>query len=392
MRSSLCVLIVVVALCNLSTASLSDTQTFDTVWAQLPIPWANSSFSPLGWQMGYLMGIDDQLFMTSSVEYLNGRNYVWQTYLYEFNLQLELTATLNLTSINPTSPIGSKYSFGNSNNKQLYLFSMGTGPSLFSVAQVDTTSMSVVTVKQFNGTVWSGFINYEGTEVIYVTQAGPKGVNALVLNATGLAMLGSFPLNPPQGDQWVSYPSCIASNNDPTVAYCSCELIKGNREAEYIFTLSLTNFRTTANIETSLFFMEVAYPGISSPADLFVLSNYPVGQNYFFNLTGYSSDLKQVWQVELPPNTDLVFGMVSVGNSVVVSISPKVFANVVMGYDSSTGQQNGQWNNTTPYPVSLPYVGVPPPIFESNAVWDLLSVDLASNGTAWLVDVQVTIN
>jgi len=146
-----------------------------------------------------------------------------------------------------------------------------------------------------------------------------------------------------------------SSNNEPNLAYCSCNLQKGRNYWDLIFTLSLTTFKMVTLIEASPLYMAVAYPGFSSPADLFTLVTYEVNEEYiFYNVTGYSSDLKQVWQVELPSDTDFAGGIITVGNSVLVFMGSKD-GNLLLEFDSSTGQQIGQWTNHTPYSVRLYY-------------------------------------
>jgi len=363
MMKCVSILTLLVGFCCLSSGSiLSSVQSINATYVDVPRP----SYIPSDWEAatyGSLMGIGDNVYMFAAFILPTGT----ESYLYEFNSDLELTSTLNLTYINSEVAIGYDSTFGNSFNKQIYMLSQTI------LVQVDSVSMQVVNTQTFSEALIDGFSNYQGSEVVYFGSYQNE-VGFMVLSATNLAFINFYALDLPSGYQWAAYPYCRPSNIDQTLAYCSCELI-AETYVLYTFSLSLTTFKMLNYIETSGDLV-VAYPDSSSTADLFILSDYEASKVYYYNLTGYTSTLQVVWQVELPTNTDAVYSIQSAGNSIIVSIiQTKTYANVLLEYDSNTGELIGQWQNTTPCDLVFDD-STPAPFYESNGNWNLIGLGL----------------
>jgi len=229
----------------------------------------------------------------------------------------------------------------------------------------------------FNSSLSSGFTIDSGRKLVFFFE-DIQNTGFIILNPTTLQQEGFYPISPPTGYSWAAYPYCRPSGINKAIAFCSSELTKSGLAYLYTFSLSLTTFKVVNSIDTAGDF--VVSSDISSiPAYVFVVSDYVVEKVYNYNLTGYDETLKQVWQVELPSNTDAVYAVESIGDSIAVSIVlTKTYNNVVLLYDSKTGALRQQYPNTIPCDLVFD-ASYPSPFFFLNGTWTIVGLGLPTN-------------
>jgi len=245
------------------------------------------------------------------------------------------------------------------------------------LVQVDALSMSVVNIQQFDYTLTSGFATVNGDLLVYFID-DTKAPSFITINPSTLQTVNTYAFPAPSGAIWAAYPYCHPSNNNQSIAYCSCELESKAGAILYTFTLSLSTFTMINYIEGSGDFV-VSAPVANADADLFVVSDYEVGKVVYYNLTAYDDTLAQIWQIELPSNTDIVYAIESIGTTIVLSIVlTRSEQNVLNQYESVTGDLLYQWNNTLPCDIIFDS-SYPTPFVLIGSAWNIFAFGIPTD-------------
>jgi len=326
-------------------------------------------------EIGQICAVGSNVYMSASFS----QEYV-ESYVYQFDVNLNLTYTLNLTSIDAYSFLG--YSlFGVATTNSLYV--VGNHKVLL-VSLANTTNLQVVTVANFtDGTLFHGFPSTDGTQIfVFYNNYTDHTTGFLSLDATTLNVTGYYQVAPPKGFDWDYTPECQASPNNYT-AYCQVGYRNYDQTQQLIQMFSLYNF--TVEDETTLAdYMDTAPLGYEGSCEVWSTYKWYTEDGYYnFNVTGLSPNLDEVWSTLLPSNTVSVDGVVVVGGSVLVSLGQTQAKGVLSGqiyqYDSETGAYQTHYPNNLPYVVKWNYNSTPNPYILSGVNQNLYSIGVATH-------------
>jgi len=325
-------------------------------------------------QFGQIISLGSNVYY--SIAYSS--DYV-QSILYQYDINLNLTGTLNLTSIDQYSFIG--YSlFGIATSNTLYL------TSNHKIVQVNATNLQVIKVLNYtDGIISKGFPSSDGTQFwVFYQNNTDFSTGFLAFSSTTLSQTGFFQYKPPAGYDFSFPPDCQSSPNS-FVAYCSVGFHNFNGDVYYVQELSLNNF--TVNYQSSYSqYIDVAPVGYQGNCEVWTVYGYNNhGNGFAYNITGFSPSLNVIWSTALPTNTQGVDGLVTVGGSVLVSVTIKTTQGIISGqiyqYNSENGNLQQRYNNNSPYVIKFWYDSIPTPYITQSTEQNLFSFgDTTHNG------------
>jgi len=324
--------------------------------------------------LGQLIAIKNNVYLSVAFD----EQYV-QSYLYQFDYHLNLTGTLNLTSVDQYAFVGFSL-FGVAQTDSIYAIS---NHNIALINASNPNSLKVELVIEINdGALDHGFPSTDGTEIwVFFNNFTNYATGFLAFDAVTLQTKGFFTYLPPPGYTWDYTPECQSSPNNYT-AYCQFGIRNSHGSVEqYIEEFSLSNFAVQAKTNLADW-MDVAYIGYQGKCEVWSVYQWYFDGHVSFNISGFSSSLQALWNTTLPSNTIGVDGIVIVADSVLVSLTIQQSRNVLAGqiyqYSSETGTLMQRYPNSLPYVVKFNYDSVPNPYILYNLDQNLYSVGLAT--------------
>jgi len=324
-------------------------------------------------QLGQLIAIKNNVYLSVAFD----DQYV-QSYLYQFDYHLNLTGTLNLTSVDQYAFVGFSL-FGVDQTGAIYAVS---NHNIALINASNPSSLKIEHVVEFDdGALDHGFPSTDGTQIwVFFNNFTDFSTGWLALNAETLEVNGFFPYFPPPGYQWEYTPECQSSPTNYT-AYCQYGIRDEHGVEQYINSFALNNFAVQAKTNLADW-MDVAYIGYKGQCEVWSVYQWYFDGHTAFNVTGLSQDLKQIWSTTLPSNTIGVDGIVLVDDSVLVSLTIQQTKNVLAGqiyqYESEQGSIQQHYPNSLPYVVKFTYNSVPNPYIPYNLDQNLYSIGIAT--------------